>query len=97
MCQFEYKGEQIKLLPLRPKTGQLKLTFTLILLSTPLSPPLIATASSLSPTSHAYLIRKLLPLLLSRPSHYKVFESAFASHKHVHKLHKGISDGNKQR
>ena len=35
--------------------------------------------------------------LLSTLSHYRAFESApaFASHKHVHKLHKDISDRNK--
>jgi len=45
MCQFKHEGKQIKLLPLRPKTGQPKQTFTLALLLTPSSPPPIGTAS----------------------------------------------------
>ena len=70
----------------------------LALLSTPPSPPLIATAHFLSPTSHTYPVRKPLPFFLPTPSHHRVFEfaSAFASHKYVHKLHKKISDGNKR-
>jgi len=97
MCQFEHEGKQIKLVPLRPKTGQPQQTSTLALLQTPPSPPLIATVPSLSPTNHAYHVCKSLPLLLLIPSHCKTFESApaFASHKHVHKLHKEISDENK--
>jgi len=43
MCQFEHEGKHIKLLPLRSKTEHSKQTFTLALLLTPLSPPLIAT------------------------------------------------------
>jgi len=98
MCQFEHEGKHIKLLPLRLRTGQPKQTSTLaLLLPTPLSLSLIATAPSLSPTSHVYPIHKLFPPTLSTPSHYEAFESAFASHKHVHKLHKEISDENKQR
>jgi len=98
MCQFENEGKQIKLLLLRLKTGQPKQTSTLALLSTPLYPPHIALVPSLSPISHAYPVRKSLPLLLLILSYYRVFESAsaFASHKHVHKLHKEISDENKQ-
>jgi len=86
------------LLLLRPKTGQAKQTFTLALLLTPPSPPLIVTVPTLSPTSHAYPIRKPLPLLLLTLSYYKAFEyaSAFASHKYVYKLHKEIGDENKQ-
>ena len=95
MCQFEHEGKQIKLLPLRLKTGQPQQASTLALLLTFPSPPLIASVPSLSPTNHAYHICKSLPLLLSTPSHYKAFESAFASHKHVHKLYKEISDENK--
>ena len=100
MCQFEHESKQIKLLSLRPKTGQSKQISTLALLPTltsPISPPLIATIPSLSPTSNACHVHKLLPPLLLTPSHYKAFEPApaFASHKHVHKLHKEISDGNK--
>ena len=100
MCQFEHEGEQIKLLSLRPKIRQPKQTCTLALLSAPPSPSLIATAPSQSRTSHAHHIRKPLPPLLLTPSHYIAFESAsasvFASHKRVHKLHKEISDENKQ-
>jgi len=96
MCQFENKGKQIKLLPLRPTIGQPRQIFTLALLPTPPSLPIMAIALSLSPTSHAYPVRKLLPPLLPTPSYYQVFESASASHKHVHKLHKEISDENKQ-
>ena len=59
MCQFEH--EQIKLLYLRPKTGQPKKTSTLALLPTPPYPPLIAIVHSLSPINHAYPVRKLLP------------------------------------
>jgi len=55
MCQFEYEGKQIKLLPLRLKTGQPNQTFTLTLLPILPSPPLIVTAPSLSPTSHTTL------------------------------------------
>ena len=97
MCQFEHKGKQIKVLPLRPKTGQPQQTSTLALLPTSPSSPLIAIVPSLFPTNHAYHVRKSLPPLLPTPSHYKAFESApaFASHKHVHKLHKEISDENK--
>ena len=97
MCQFEHESKQIKLLPLRPKTGQPRQTFTLALLPTPPSPLLIATVSSLSPTNHTYHVRKSHPSLLPTPSHYKAFESApaFAAHEHVHKLHKKISDENK--
>ena len=86
MCQFEYEGKQIKLLTLRSKTEP-KQTSTLALLPTP---PLVATVLSPSSTSHAYFVRKSPPPLLPTPSHYKTFESApaFASHKHVHKLHK---------
>ena len=99
-CQFEHEGKQIKLLSLRPKTGQLKQTFILTLLPTPTSPtspPLIATVSSLFFTNPAYYVHKSLPPLLPTPSHYKALEFAptFASHKHVHKLHKEISDENK--
>jgi len=98
MCQFEHEGKQIKLLPLRPNIGHTKQASTLVLLPTPPSPPLIATALSLSPTSHAYPVRKSLSPLLRAPSHHQVFESAtaFVSHKHMHKLHKEISDENKQ-
>ena len=97
MCQFEHEGKQIKLLPLGPKTGQSQQT-SLGFVPAPPYPPLIATVPSLSPTNHAYHVRKSLPPLLPRPSHYKAFESAsvFASQKHVHKLHKKINDGNKQ-
>ena len=97
-CVNLIEGKQIKLLPLRLKTGQPKQIFTLTLLPTPSSPPLIATAPSLYLTSHAYHVRKLLPPLLLTPSYNRVFESvsAFASHKHVHKLYKKINDGNKQ-
>ena len=97
MCQFEHKGKQIKLLPLRPKTGQLKQTSTLALLPTPPFPPPIATAFRLPLTSHAYLARKLLPPLLPTPPHYSAFESAsvLASLKHVHKPYKEINAGNK--
>jgi len=98
MCQFEHEGKQIiKLLPLRPKSGQFQQTSTLVLMPAPPSPPLIAIVPSLSPTNHAYHVRKSLPPLLPTSSHYKAFESApaFASHKHVHKLHKEISDENK--
>jgi len=96
ICQFDHEGKQIKLLPLRPKTRQPEQTSTLALLSTP-SLPLIATVSSPSLTSHAYLVRKLIHPLLSTPSYYKAFEfaSALALHKHVHKLHKEIRDENK--
>ena len=95
MRQFEHEGKQIKLLPLRPKNGQPEQTSILALLPTPASPPLIATAP-LSLTSHAYHIYKLLPLLLSKLSCYSAFKFAptFASHKHVDKLHKEISDEN---
>ena len=96
MCQFEHKGKQIKLLLLRPKTGQPKQTPTLALLPTLPFSSLIATVISLPPTSYAYLVRKLLPPLPSTPSRECTFKSASASHKHVHKLHKEISDGNKQ-
>ena len=67
------------------------------MLRTPPSSPLIANVPCLSPTNHACHVRKSLPLLLPIPSHYKAFEfaPAFASHKHVHKLHKEISDENK--
>jgi len=94
MCQFEHEGKQIKLLPLRPKTGQPQQTSTLALLPTP---PLIAIVPSLFPTNPAYHVYRSLPLLLPTPTHYKAFEyvPAFASHKHMHKLHKEISDENK--
>jgi len=54
MCQFEHGGKQIKLLLLRPKTGQPKQTSTLALLPTPLSQPRITTVFSPSFTSYAY-------------------------------------------
>ena len=95
MCQFEHEGKHIKLLPSKLKIGQLKQTFTLALLPTPPSPPLNATVLSLSSASNAYPVRKPLPLLLLTPSCYSAFESASASQKHVHKLHKKVSDGNK--
>ena len=89
---------QIKLLFLKLKIGQPKQTSTLALLPTPISLtlPFIATAP-LSPTNHAYHVRKSLPPLLPTSSHYKVFESApaFASYKHVHQIHKEIGDENK--
>ena len=96
-CQFEHEGKQIQLLPLRPKTGQSQQTSTFALLPIPLSQPLIATVPSLSPTNNACHVHKPLSLLLPTPSHYKAFESApaFASHKHVYKLHKEISEENK--
>ena len=96
MCQFEHEGKQIKL-PFRLKIEQPKQTSTLALLPTPPSPPLIAIAPFLSFTSHAYSVRKPLPPLLPILSHYRAFKSApaFSSHKHVHKIHKEISDGNK--
>ena len=65
MCQFEHEGKQVKLLPLRPKTGQPKQTSTLALLSTPPSPSRIAIVLSPSSTSHAYHAHKSLPPLLS--------------------------------
>jgi len=69
----------------------------LVLLPTPPSPPFIAIIPSLTPTNHAYHVCKSLPPLLPTPSHYKAFEfaPAFGLHKHVHKLHKEISDENK--
>jgi len=98
MCQFEHEGKQIKLLSLRLKTEQPKQISTLALLPTSTSPtsPLIATVTSLSSTSHACHVHKSLPPLLLTPSHYKEFKSvtAFVSHKHVHKLHKEISNVN---
>jgi len=99
MCQSEHEGKQIKL-PFRLKIEQPKQTSTLALLPTPPSLPLISAALSLSLTSHAYPVRKPLPPLLPTPSHYKAFESAsafaFASNKHIYKLQKEVSDGNKQ-
>jgi len=97
MCQFEHEGKKIKLLSLRPNTGQSKQTSTLTLLPTSHYLPFIGTISSLSLISQAYPIRKLLPPLISIQSHSRAFESAsvFESHKYVHKLHKKISDGNK--
>ena len=77
MCQIKHAGKQIKLLPLRPKTGQPQQTSTLAL---PLTPPLIAIVPSLSPTNHAYHVRKSLPPLLRTPSHYKAFDL----HLHLH-------------
>jgi len=53
---------------------------------TPLFSPLIAIVPSPSFTNHAYHVRKLLPPLLSTPSHNRALEFAFASYKHVHKL-----------
>jgi len=55
---------------------------------------LSAIVPSLSSTTHTYHVRKPLP---PTPSRYSAFESAsaFASHKHMHKLHKEISDENK--
>ena len=95
MYKFEHEDKQIKVLPLRLKTRQSKQTSTLILLSTRPSPPLIAISPSLSFTSHADSIRKsFLPSCRHHPTiEYSSFASAFASHKHVHKLHKKISDG----
>jgi len=75
MCQFEHKGKQIKLLPLRPKTGQLKQTSTLALLPTPPFSPPISTDFPLPLTNHAYPALKLLPPLLPTPFHYRAFES----------------------
>jgi len=97
MCQFEYEGKQIKLLLLRLKTRQPKQTFTLVLLPTPPS-HLIVVALSLALTSHAYPIHKLLLPLLLTLFRYSAFASAFAfaSQKYVHKLHKEISEENKQ-
>jgi len=60
MCQFEHEGKQIKLLRLRPKTGQPKQISILALLPTSTFPPLI-TAALLSPSSHAYHVHKPLP------------------------------------
>ena len=95
MCQFEHEGKQIKLLPLRPRLNipirhplwsccQL---FLLHLLLLPFRP-------------HLQLIRhtmfKPLSPLLSTPSQYRAVASASALHKHVHKLHKEISDRSKQ-
>jgi len=96
-CQFEHASKQIKLLPLKPKTGQLKWIFILALLPTPPCLPLIAIILSLTFTNHACPVHKPLPPLLPAPSYYSAFESAsaFASLKHVHKPHKEISDGNK--
>jgi len=98
MCQFEYEGKKIKILPLRSKAGQPKQISTLVLLPTPPSPPFIATVPSLSLSSHAYSVCKPFPPLPLIPSHYRAFEfaSAFVSHKHMHKLHKEISDENNQ-
>ena len=97
MYQFEHESKQIKILLLRSKSGQTKRISTLALLSISPSPLLIAIVPSLSSTNHAYHVRKSLPPLLPTPSHYKAFESApaFASHKHVQKLHKEINDENK--
>ena len=97
MCQFEHEGKQIKLLSLRPKTGQLKQTFILTLLPTPTSltsPPLIATVPSLFFTGHACHIHKLFPYCRR---HLTIKQSL---HLHLHRinmctLHKEISDRNK--
>ena len=75
MCQFKYEGKQIKLLPLKPKTGQPMQTSTLDLLPTPPSPHVITIAPFLSPTSHAYPGHKPLSPSLLTPSQYKALES----------------------
>ena len=79
--QFEHEGKQIKLLPLKPKTGQPKQTSTLALLPTPPSPLLIATIPSLFPTNYAYHVRKLLPYY---QHHLTIKHSSL--HLHLHHI-----------
>jgi len=82
MCQFGHEDKQIKLLFLRPKTGQPKQTYTLALLPTAPSQSFIATASLLHLTSHAYPSHKLCFLLYCR-HHYTIEHSSLHPHLHL--------------
>jgi len=77
MCQFEHEGKRIKLLFLRPKTGQLKQTSTLVNSTLSTSH---CYCSLLFPISHAYSVRKLL-LLYWR--YHPIIEHS-SLHLHLH-------------
>ena len=99
MCQLEHEGKQIKLPPFRSTNGQWTTQANIHFGFATNSTFFTSYCYCSLPISHyhAYFVRKLLPPLLQTPSHYTAFKSksAFASHKHVHKLYKEISDENK--